>query len=192
MTTQTPPKKKSDANHQPSPWIKSKAKEKLCSLLLDESVWIQICSPEQIHAGDVDFKQYPIAQFKVNFNNLKSAIKLSCRCVLFDKAACLTKQCQKERFPRNPMTEQAYKFWNTHPAEKQLKELIKEGGNTANKKPAEIQQDHPDFQDFLSHVFCQHIYQEKRICKEGAFWQKKQNKKAHKNHRDAEERCRNN
>jgi hypothetical protein len=121
-----------------------KAKEKLCSLLLDESLWIQVCSPEPIHVGDDDFKQYPIARFKVNFSNLKSAIKLSCRCVLFDKAAV--------------EHQQGYKFWNTHPAEKRLKELIKEGGNTANKKPAEIQQDHPDFQDFPSHVFRQHIY----------------------------------
>jgi hypothetical protein len=115
---------------------KDKAKEKLCSLLLDESSWIQICSPEQIHTGDDDFKQYPIARFKVNFNNLKSTIKLSPRCVLFGKAAV---EHQKERFPRNPTTEQGYKFWNTHPAEKQLKELINEGGKAANKKPAEIQ-----------------------------------------------------
>jgi hypothetical protein len=129
MTTQTPPKKKSDANHQPSPWIKSKAKEKLSSLLLDESLWIQICSLEQIHAGDDDFKQYPIARFKVKFNNLKSAIELSRRCVLFHKAAV---EHQKEWLPRNPSTEQGYKFWNMHPAEKQLKESIKEGGGTAN------------------------------------------------------------
>jgi hypothetical protein len=189
MTTQTPPKKSDAKNHQPSsPWIKSKAKAKLRSLLLDESSWIQICSPEQIHAGDDDFKQYPFARLKVNFNNLKAAIELNRRCVLFDEGAV---EHQNECFPRNPTTERGYKFWNTHPAEKRLKELIKEGGDAANKKPAEIQQDHPDFQDFPSHVFLQHIYQEKRICKEGAFWQKKRNEKAHKNHRDAEERRRN-
>jgi hypothetical protein len=113
---------------------------------------------------------------------------LNRRCVLFDKGAV---QHQKERFPRNPTTERGYKFWNKHPAEKRLKELMKEGGNAANRKPAEIQQDHLDFQDFLSHVFRQHIYQEKRICKEGAFWQKKRNEKEHKKHRDAEERRRN-
>jgi hypothetical protein len=188
MTTQTPPTKSDNANHRLSQWIKSKAKAKLRSLLLDESTWIQICSPEQIHAADDDFKQYPIARFKANFNSLKSAIELNRRCVLFDKAAV---QHEKERFPRSPTTERGYKFWNMHPAEKRLKELIKEGGNAANKKPAEIQQDHPDFQDFPSHVFRQHIYQEKRICKEGAFWQKKRNENAHKKHREAEERRRN-
>jgi hypothetical protein len=100
MTTQTPPKKSDDANHWLLPWIKSKAKAKLRSPLLDESSWIQICSPEQIHAADDDFKQYPIARFKANFNSLKSAIKLNCRCVLFDEAAV---QHQKECFPRSPI-----------------------------------------------------------------------------------------
>lgn len=113
----------SDANQPPlSPWIKSKAKAKLRSLLLDESSWIHVCTPEQIHTSDEDFKKYPIARFKVNFTNLKATVELNRRCVLFDEAAV---EKHKEKFPRNPTTERGYKYWNKHPAEKRLEEMVK-------------------------------------------------------------------
>jgi hypothetical protein len=149
-------------------------------------LWIQIFSPEQIHAADDDFKQYQIARFKVNF---KSAIALNHRCVLFDKAPVVN---QKERFPRNPTIEQGYKFWNVHPAEKPLKELVKQGGNAASRKPSDIQQDNPDFQEFPSHhVFCQQIVPGETNPQGRRLLAKKRNKKAHKNHREAKEQRRN-
>lgn len=175
---------KTNSDQPPSPWIKSRAKAKLRSLLQDESSWIQCCSPEQIHAADDDFKQYPIARFKVNFNNLKASIEVDRQCVLFDEAAF--KQ-HEEKFPRNPTTERGYKYWNKHPAEKRLHDMVKQG-ETSNRKPEDIRHDHPDFQDFPPSVFRQHLYQEKRRLKEGVFWQKKRNDKAHKKHRDEEER----
>jgi hypothetical protein len=138
--------------------------------LLDESSWIQICSVEQHHAPDDDFKQYPIACFKVNIKNLKSTFEQTRRCVLFDETLV---EKLRETFARSPTAEQGFQFWNKHPAEKRLQELVKQGGDAATRAPYEIQQDHRDFQDFPLHVFRQHLYQEKESCKEGAFWPKK-------------------
>lgn len=166
-----------------SPWVRSKAKAKLRTLLLDESSWVHICTPEQIHASDDDFRKYPIDRFKVNCSNLKAAIEVEHAAVSFDEAA--VKQ-HHDKFPRGPSTERGYKFWNKHPAEKRLKEIVKRGG-TAGRKPMDIRQDHPDFQEFPPTVFRKHLHQEHRAFKEGAFWQKKRNEKAHKKHRLAEE-----
>jgi hypothetical protein len=104
MTTRAaPPTKKPDANCPLSPWIKSKAKAKLCSLLLDESLWIQICSLEQIHAADDDFNQNQSHNSKPTSTiSSPQSATLNRRYVLFDKAAVVN---QKERFPRNPTTE---------------------------------------------------------------------------------------
>lgn len=186
--TMAPRARNNDPAAEPEAWIKSRAKAKLRLLLMDESSWVQLCTPEQIHESDDDFKQYPLVRFKVNFNTLKSSIELERTIVAFDDKAVKEHQ---QKFPRNATTERGYKFWNKHPAEKRLQEAVKLGA-TSNRKPSSVQQDHPDFQEFPLPVFRTHLYQEQRKKKESPFWQKKRNEKAHKAHRDAEDRRRNN
>lgn len=181
------PRRKKDPT-QPPPWIHSKAKAKLKSLLLDESSWVQLCTPEEIHCGDKDFEQYPIARFKANYTTLKTRIESEQQSVMLDERAF--KQHQ-EKFPRKATTERGYKFWNKHPAEKRLEGMVKRG-ETVNRKPSEIREMHPDFQEFPSPVFRSHLYQEQRKAKEGAFWQRKRNETAQKNYRQAEKERREN
>jgi hypothetical protein len=164
----------------PSPWRKSRAKDRLRELLTDESSWIHALSAdaEQIHQSDPLFKRYPLKNFKTNFKNMKEAIKVEKSAIAFDQRAL---EQEKQAFARNPITERGYYFWDRHPAQQLMAEDVK-AGRTFDKKPRDLQRERPEFQEFPLSVFRGHKYQEERKVKEGVYWQKKRNDTARKKH----------
>lgn len=161
-----------------SPWRKSKAKEYLRSLFLDESSWIHLVTAEEAHASHDQFQRYPLKNFKPNFKSLQASMIVEQDAIAFDQMAL---DREKIAIPRGPATERGNLFWNRHPAENLLAKDVKEG-RSKGKKPRQLRQERSEYQDFPESVFREHKYQEERKQSAKVYWQKKRNDDAQKKH----------
>lgn len=163
-----------------SPWRTSRAKAKLQCLLLDKSSHIHEAglTVEQIHSSDPLFAKYAIQNFKTNYRNLKQSIEMEWTCIQFDG---LSIQKDKDAFPRQPLTQRGYPFWDTHQAKTLLAEDVKQG-RAKDMKPNSLRNTQTCYQDFPAPVFTKHVHQEIRRQREAVAWQDRRNKKGRKLH----------
>lgn len=165
---------------KPPPWMKSRAKELLEKLIADESSYIHAdgMDVDQIYISDPLFKQYKIENFRTNYRNLVAKIDLERYAVEFDQQAY---NKEIEKFVRNDRTKRGYKFWDGDEAQRLMKEDAKHK-RTEGLKPQDLWESREAYKAFPLDVFRGHIYQEERRQKEKAYWQKRRNDKARKDH----------
>jgi hypothetical protein len=174
-----PPKRNQGATSEsPPPWRNSRAKKLLERLLKDQSSWIHILTDEQIHDAEPLFKQYPFNNFKTNLNNMKEKLAQEAAAIEFDRVAL---DSDTAHFPRNPVTERGYKFWDGHEADKLLEDDVKEA-RSQGTKPRILHESRDEYKEFPLAVFRNHKYQAERKAREAVYWQKKRNDKARKQH----------
>jgi hypothetical protein len=161
----------------PVPWAKSKAKQKLLELLMDESSYIHADGMDvnEIHNSDDIFKQYKLSNFKTNYRNLVAKLQLERSCIEFDQAAF------DKILPRNDQTERGYKFWDGHRAQLSMREDVKEK-RTVHLTPKQLRQTRAEYEEFPLEILRQHKYQEERRQREKVYWQKKRNDNGRKKH----------
>lgn len=163
----------------PPPWRNSEAKQLLEKLYRDKLSWIHLCLPEQIWTTEPLFKQYAWSNFRSNFNRLANTLDTEEDCVAYDALALE----QYRKTPRPLLTKKGEPFWDGHPAQKLLKEFVKQQDKQWKNKqigrkqlPKELHDSKAAYKSFSLETFRNHYYREMRSLLEEVYWQKKRNR----------------
>ena len=158
-------------------WDKSKARQLLLEMLRDKRSQVRNMQANEVRESHEWFQDYPPANFKRYFEDMKAAAKKHEEKVDRDNANI---SMELEKFPRNGLTNRGYPFWDTHPASRLLRFDI-EGGKD-NLTPTELRMSRDEYRAFPLQVFRYHIYQERRRVRESKLKVVQRNKKALKSH----------
>ena len=183
-TPEAPKKPKPPTNakktKEAAPWQSSLAKAFLYKLLKDPEAPLEGMTVTEIYKLHPVFKQYKLENFQANFKSLKEKVESDRRSAMIETEAF---ENDMKVYKRKKLTIGGYPFWHLHPA-KALLEKDVEDGTAYLIAPKDLRLSREEFQEFPSSVFRNHIHQEKRKQREGAFWAHKRNKKGLKRHEE--------
>ena len=148
-------------------WRKSKEKEQLRKDILEGNIdgWIAEWVYEM--RGGI-YKKFKFNNFKNNLKRLRFSIWKQQRRAFYD-TALYHNDLIADRPPAPPTRQQAH--WNTSRAKDLLEEDIDEGLH-AELKPKELWLTRPEYQEFTSDVFRDHIYQALNARAKKDYWEK--------------------
>lgn len=159
-------------------WEKSKARKLLLEMLRDERSRVHKMQANEVYESHKWFQDYPLANFKRYFEDMKAAAQKYKEKADRDNAII---SMELKKFPRNRLTNRGYPFWDTHPASRWLRIDI-EAGKDKTTSPNELRMTRDEYRVFPLKVFRDHIYQERRRVLETNLKVVQRNKKALKNH----------
>lgn len=162
----------------PSPWAKSRAKERARELLSDPTSYVHGMPATHVYFTDALFVRYDKKNFASNYNNLKKTLETEKLCIEFDKLALTN---FNERNPRPPLTDKGVPFWDTSAAKSLVIEEIKSGA-LDGLTPQQVRDRHDEYKLFPLRDFRQFLNMEKRNIREAVYWQAKRNRKGRRQH----------
>jgi hypothetical protein len=160
---------------KPPPWRNSPAKAQLHAGILS-GVYTDLMEAEFIYGSDVIFRQYKWENFKTNLTNLHALLGRSIARALED-AVNVAADEQRNAAAAAAAAAGGAKIWAGSEAERLLKDDI-DNNRHDGMKPSQLRDTRPEYQEWTSKEFRDHVEQEKRSRKTQAYWLHRDKKKA--------------